>query len=189
MALFDVAERNLLGANRAVHRQRRGLNGRFGSQCVERHFKRKANARPSYSAIRKDRRLIGCDGVGPAAIMGKIIKARKNASNLPGFKASGEWVSGISASVHGRLSIERKQPSRFVRVGRQDIVMLAAVRARHEAFAAILDPLQRHSELKRRPRQCHLFRKQNPLVAEATSHIGSDNADISLWDTEALGET
>src|SRR5258706_461174 len=48
MALRDVVERHLLGAHKAVHSQRRGLNGKFASQCVERHFKRKANARPSY---------------------------------------------------------------------------------------------------------------------------------------------
>src|SRR5258706_5266572 len=61
MALRDVVERHLLGAHKAVHSQRRGLYAKFARQRVERHFKRKANAGPSYSAIRKDRRLIGCD--------------------------------------------------------------------------------------------------------------------------------
>ena len=147
MALGDVVERHLLRPHQAAHAQLRGLDAEVARERVERHLEREADAGARDAAIGQDRRLVGRDRIGAAAIMRKIVEARKDAADLPGLEAGRERIGGIGAGIDRRLAVEPEEAAVVVGVSGQPVMVLAAVGAGGEAFAPVLDPAQRMAEL------------------------------------------
>ena len=83
VALGDVVERHLLRPHQAAHAQLGGLDAEVAGERVERHLEREADAGARNAAIRQDRRLVGRDRIGAAAIMRKVVEAGEDAADLP----------------------------------------------------------------------------------------------------------
>ena len=109
MALGDVVERHLLGPHQALEAQLVGLDAELARQRVERHLQREAHARARHAAIGQDRRLVGGDRVGAAAVVREIVEARQDRADLARLQAGRERIGRVGAGIDGRLAIERQQ--------------------------------------------------------------------------------
>ena len=121
--------------------------------------------------------------------MRKVVNAGKDASDLAGLQTRRERIGGISSSIDRGLAIEPEQATVAIRVGRQAVMVLPAVRSGRQVLPAILDPAQRVREPARRPCQRDFFSKKDSLVAETAADVGRDHADAPLVDSETFGET
>ncbi len=189
VALGDVVEGHLLGADQALEAHLVGLAPELAGERIQRHFQREAHPRAGDAAVGQDGRLVGRDRIGAAAVVGKVVETRQDRAHLTGLQAGRERVGRVGAGIDGRLAVEPQQPAIGVRVGSEHVVVLAAVGVGGEALAAVLQPSQGRTQPARCPRQRHLFRQQDALVAEAAADIGRDHADLPLVDAEAFGET
>jgi hypothetical protein len=188
VALGDVVERHLLRLHQALEAQIVGLLAELARQRVERDLQRKAHAGAGDPAVGQDRRLVGGDRIGPAAVVREVVEARQDRGDLAGLQAGGEGIGRVGAGIDACLAVERQQAAVAVGVSRQDVVMLAAVGVGGEALTPVLDPPQRRADLARGPGQRDLLGEQNPLVAEAAADVGRHDADLALVDAETLGE-
>src|ERR1700730_7905243 len=102
--------------------------------------------------------------MGAAAVMGKVVEARKNASDLPCLETGRERISRVGAGIADRLAVEPDEAPVPIRIGGDTIVVLAAVRA-GKALSAILDPAQGTAKLAGGPRQGDFLGEQDALVA------------------------
>ena len=188
VALGDVVERHLLGPHQALEAQLVGLDAELARERVERHLQREAHTGAGDAAVGQDRRLVGGDRVGPAAVVREIVEAGQDRAHLSRLQAGGERIGRVGAGIDGGLAVERQQAAVGVGVGREDVVVLAAVGVGGEAFAAVLDPPERRAELARGPGERDLLGQQDALVAEAAADIGRDHADLALVQPQAFGE-
>ena len=65
-------------------------------------------------------------------------------------------------------------------------MVLAAVRARDQMLAAILDPAHRMAAAQGEPCERHLLGQQDALVAEAAAHVGGDDAHLAMIEAQAF---
>ncbi len=188
VALGDVVERHLLGADQAFHAQVVGLDAELARERLERHLEREAHAGASDAAVGQDRRLVGGDRVDLAAVVGKIVEAGQDRADLAALQAGREGIGGVGAGIDGCLAVERQQATIGIGVGCQNVMVLAAVGVGSEAFAAILQPAQGCAELAGRPRQRDLLGQKYSFVAEATADIGGDDPDLALAQPQTFRE-
>ena len=188
VALGDVVERHLLGADQAFQAQVVGLDPELARERVERHLQREAHAGAGDAAVGQDRRLVGGDRVDLAAVVGKIVEAGQDRADLAALQAGREGIGRVGAGIDGCLAVERQQAAVGIGVGGEDVVVLAAVGVGGEALAAILQPAQGRAELAGRPRQRDLLGQKYSFVAEAAADIGRDDPDLALVQPQAFGE-
>src|SRR5262245_65327820 len=67
-------------------------------------------------------------------------------------------------------------------------MVLAAIGAGDEMFAAILDPAHRVAATHGKPAETNLLRKQDAFVAKSPADVRRDDADLALVEAETLGE-
>src|ERR1700730_5461850 len=125
--------------------------------------------------------------MGAAAIMGKVVEARKDASDLPCFETGRERIGRIGAGIDGRLAVKSDEASVPIRIGGDAIAVLAAVRA-SEILSTILDPAQGTAKLAGGPPKGDFLGEQDALVAKSAADIRGDDADPPLVETETFGE-
>ncbi len=188
MPLGDVVERHLLRPHQAAHAQLRRLDAEVARERVERQLQREADAGARDAAVRQDRRLVGRDRIGAAAIMREVVEAGQDAADLSGLETGRERIGGIGSGIDRRLAVEPEQAAVAIGIGGEAVMVLAAVGAGGEALAPVLDPAQRMAELERRPGQRDFLAEQHALVAEAAADIGRDDADAPFLDAEAFGK-
>ena len=188
VALGDVVERHLLGTHQALEPKLVGLDPELARQRVERDFQGEAHARARHAAIGQDRRLVGGNRPGAAAIVREIVEARQDGADLPRLQAGRERIGRVGAGIDGGLAIERQQLAVGVGVGGENVVMLAAIGAGDQVLAPVLEPPQREAELARGPRQRDFLGQQDALVAEAAADIGRHHADLAFVQAQAFGE-
>src|SRR6516164_1309154 len=73
-------------------------------------------------------------------------------------------------------------------IGGDAVMVLAAIGAGNEMFAAILDPAHRMAAMHGEPTETNLLRQQNALIAKSAANVRRDDADLSLVKTETLGQ-
>ena len=188
VALGDVVEGHLRRLHQALEAQRGGLVAELAGERVERDFEREAHAGAGHAAVGQDRRLVGGDRIGAAAVVREVVEAGQDRGDLARLEAGGERIGRVGAGIDACLAVERQQAAVGVGVGGQDVMVLAAVGVGGEALAAVLEPAQRRPELARRPGERHLLGEQDALVAEAAADVGGDDADLAFVEPEALGE-
>ena len=188
MALGDVVKRHLLGADQALEAQRIGLCPKLAGQRIERDLQREAHSRAGDAAVGQDRRLVGGDRIGAAAVVREVVEARQDRGDLAGLETGREGIGRVGAGIDGGLAVERQQAAVGVGVGGEEVVVLATVGVGGQALAPVLDPTQRRAHFARGPGQRHLLRQQNALVAEAAADVGRHHANLALVDAQALGE-
>ena len=152
MPFGDVVERHLLGLDEAGKAQCGRFGPGFAGQRIECHFECEAHAGARNATIRQDRRLVGRHRIGAAAIVREIIQARQDAADLSRFQASRKRISGVGAGIDSCFAIERQQAAISVGIGREKVVMFAAIGAVDQIFAAVFEPFQRPAEFARAPR-------------------------------------
>ena len=131
------------GPHQALEAQLVRLGAELARQRVERDLQREAHARAGDAAVGQDRRLVGGDGIGAAAVVREIVEPRQDRADLPRLQAGGERIGRVGAGIDGRLAVERQQAALGVGVGGEDVVVLAAVGVGGQALAAVLEPPQR----------------------------------------------
>ena len=178
----DVLEGHLIGPHEVplAHGLRRKA-GRAG-HSVENEFQGEADAGAGDPAIGQDRALVGRHRPGAAAIGREVVGPGQDARDLRGLQAGRERVGRIGAGIDGRLAVDAAQTSVALGIGRDAVMVLAAIGVGGEVLAPVLQPAHRLSEPQRQPAQRHVLGQQDGLVAEAAAHIGRDDADAALLD-------
>src|SRR5260221_10419903 len=125
--------------------------------------------------------------MGAAAIMGKVVEARKNASDLPCLETGRERIGRVGAGIDGRLAVESDEASVPIRIGGDAIAVFAAVRA-GEILSTVFDPAQGTAKLAGGPPKGDFLGEQDALVAESAADIRSNDADPPLVEAETFGE-
>src|SRR5262249_2832363 len=124
-----------------------------------------------------------------AAVGGKSIGLGKDARQLRGFQGSGERVGRVGAGIDGGFAVDTAQTPVALGIGGDAVVVLAAIGAGNEMFAAILDPAHRVAAMHGEPAETNLFRQQDALVANPAANVRRDDADLALVKAETLGQS
>ena len=107
---------------------------------------------------------------------------------MPGLQAGREGVAGVGPAVDAGLGLDGEQVALLGGVAGDQVVMLAAVRVRRQVLAAVLQPAHRTAAVPGQPAQADLFRQQDPLVTEAAADVGRDHTNLTVRETQDLGD-
>jgi len=186
--LGHVVERHLLGTHQILEPDLVRLQAELAGQRIDGQFHGKTDAGARHAAVRQDRRLVGRNRVGLAAVVREVVDAGQDARDLRRFQARREGIRGIGAGIDGRLAVDRQQPAVAVGVGGDHVMVLPAVGRRRQVLAPVLEPAQRPADLARRPAEADFLGQENPLVAKAAAHVGRDHAHAGVVEAETLDE-
>jgi hypothetical protein len=186
MFLGDVVERHLVRLDQIAQPDFAGLNpGRDGDR-IQHDLQCKADAGAGNAAIRQDRAFIGCGRERPATIGRHHVRTGQNARHLRGLETGGERIGRVSAGIDGRFAIDAAQAAVAIGIHRDLVVMLAAIGARDQMFAPVLDPAHDIAFAHRQPGKTDFFRQQNALMAEPAADIGRYDTDLALIHAHAI---
>ena len=97
MFLRDVVEWHLFGPDEVFQAHLVRFDSGFPCDRVEHEFECEAHARARNAAIGKNRALVGCHRIGPAAIGWKVVGSGQDARDLRCFKTGRERIGRIGA--------------------------------------------------------------------------------------------
>src|SRR5215468_5696927 len=189
MLFGNVVERHLLGSHEISLSDLVRLDAGLARDSVEHEFEREADSRARHAAIRQDRAFVGGDGERATAIGGKIIWSRQDACHLRSFQAGRERVGRIGAGIDRGFAVDAAQTAVALGIGGDTVVVLSAIGAGDEMFAAVLDPAHRMAAMHSEPTETNLLGQQDAFVAEPAADVGSDDADLPLFEAETFGQS
>ncbi len=182
----DVVERHLVGAHQVRKPHLVRLLADLARDRIDHQLHRVADVRARDAAIGKLRALVGHDAGGPAAIDRNIIRAGQDRRDLRGLDGGGEGIGRVGSGIDRGLGLERDELALLVGVGRDRVVMFAAIGVRRELLAPVFEPAHRMAALHRQPAQADLLGGQNRLVAEAAADVGRHHANLNLGNLQNL---
>ncbi|GJE41207.1 hypothetical protein AEGHOMDF_0369 [Methylobacterium soli] len=188
MLVRDVVEGHPLRAHEVFLTHDPGFEAGLGRDGVEDEFEGEADARAGDPAIGQDRAFVRRHRPGAAAIGREIVGAGQDAGHLRGLQAGRERVGRVGAGIDGRLAIDAAQAPVALGIGRDAVMVLAAIGVGGEVLAPVLEPAHRVAAAERQPAEADLLGEQDRLVAEAAPDIGRDDADAALLDPQAFRE-
>ena len=186
MLVGDVVERHLVGTDQICEPDLVGLLADLPRDRVDHQLHGVADVRPRDAAIGQLRAFVGDDRGGLAAIDRNVIRARQDGADLRGLDRGGERVGRIGAGIDRRLGVERQEFSLLVGIGRDRVVMFAAVGVGGQLFAPVLKPADRMTAPHRQPAQADFLAGEDRLVAEASAHVGRDHANLDFGNLQDL---
>ena len=188
MLVGDVVERHLVGAHEVCEPHLVGLLADLARDRIDHQLHGVADVRARDAAIGKLRALVGDDARGLAAIDRNVIRAGQDGRDLRGLDGGGEGIGRVGAGIDRGLRVERDELALLVGIGRDRVVMLAAIRVRGELLAPVFQPAHRMAALHREPAQADFLGGQDRLVAEAAADVGRDDANLNLGKLQNLRE-
>ena len=188
MLVGDVVERHLVGAHQVRQPHLVGLLADLARDRIDHQLHGVADVRARDAAIGKLRALVGHDAGRPAAIDRNVIRAGQDRRDLRGLDGGGEGIGRVGAGIDRGLGVERDELSLLVGVGRDRVVMFAAIGVRGELLAPVFEPAHRMAALHRQPAQADFLGGENRLVAEAAADVGRHHANLNFGNLQHLRE-
>ena len=156
-----------------------GVDGELGG---------KAHTGAGNAAVGDERRLVGGHRKGLVTADFEPVGAGQVAAGHRRLDDGGKRPHGIGADVDGDLDVGGQDLALFIGIGRDFVMVLAAVGTGHQMLAAVLYPAHRMPELPGQPGDGQLLGLHDALVAKAATDVGRDDPHLPLLELQMLGD-